>query len=228
LALPTPSRPRSATAAAGRLRRWRLPAHLAAGLLVLLSAGCAGQRKPAAPESTERTLAWVAASAAEPSAVAVRGCLEGALRTSFALVDFRSARWSDAKVRDALTHEVTLASLRAQRLHEGDLWVQGHDPATVAADDLRWCLSLDHVRLPDSPPLHSCLRATQAAAALSLARHYGRSQTQALEQLVAAAPAAAATPGLEELADAVYGAPSEAAELQLRVQVFSRCAARNP
>jgi hypothetical protein len=198
---------------------------LLAGILTAIVAGllaaCAH-----APNATQRNLAWLAEAANQAPGDVGRECIDSALQTSYALVAFQRARSSDAEVQASLVNNVSLKQLRAQRLQEAEIWAYSHDPAQVSANHLTWCLAQDGLSVAENAVLLDCLRSTEPAAFLSVARRTGEPQARAVDAMDAFYAAKAPSEPSESLADAVYGAPTDHDDLKLRASLFSNCVAR--
>ena len=150
-------------------------------------------------EPIERDLAWLAAGVDEPPGDVGRDCLDQVILTLDALVAFQRGHWSDDMVRSALIHGVSNSDVLAMRKAEGDLWVQTHDPSTVAADDLGRCSALRDVRLKNLASTRSCLQAVLPAEPSEYSDEEGHKQARRLAACLEAGPAAATLkPGTAE------------------------------
>jgi len=197
---------------------------LLAGLLTAVAAGllaaCAHIQN-----STQRDLAWVADAANHAPGDARGECIDSALRTSYALVAFQRARSSDSEVQASLVNNVDLQQLRVQRLHEAEIWARGHDPAQVSVNHLTWCLAQDGMNVVENVALVDCLRLTEPAAFLSIARRTGEPQARAVQGMNSFYATKAPGDNSESLAEAVYAAPTDNDDFRIRVELFSRCVA---
>ena len=197
---------------------------LALGPVALFACATAPPPAPPAPKGP----AWVINVIRNAPDTRELTCVESSLATSFALVAFRDGHVDDGSVSRALLHEVKAPALLMVRSEEGKVWRRTHDPAAVAAYQLRSCLRWEEIELTESATWRACLRQTEVPALLSLYRHTGRARPAAIAAATSrfAGESSPATIGV--MADRVYAAPTQADDLHIREQVLANCLADAP
>lgn len=213
----------------------RLPGRLpfkalcASAASLLLICGCtAVQPLPAGHDAV-----WAAAlllnpsSGADPGSGAALECLKSSLLTSYAFVDFKDSRLSDAQVdQDIHWKTIKMPALARMRRAEGKVWDRTHDPATVAAYHLSACMrTFANTTLREDSRWRQCLSRTEPAALISIYRYTGRPLPAAVDEVKARYEGWEPPGAVHSLALRIYLAPTRAADFRIREQLLGHCLA---